>query len=128
METTPINHSVEEVSDAITRQAPMEGVQQNARVQRTRPEVTEKAQKEENAAEEPFTDTELEDIAAKMNQVSGLFNTTLNFTVDKPTGKTVIKVMDRETDELIRQIPPENLLKLMTNMRDVMGMLLDVEI
>jgi flagellar protein FlaG len=48
--------------------------------------------------------------------------------VDKPTGKTVIKVMDRESDEIIRQIPPENLLKLMTNMRDVMGMLLDVEI
>lgn len=71
--------------------------------------------------------SQMEDIAEKMNQVSKVFNTSLAFTVDKPTGKSVIKVMDIETEEIIRQIPPENLLKLMSNMRDVMGMLLDVE-
>jgi flagellar protein FlaG len=63
-----------------------------------------------------------------MNQVSVVFNTSLAFSVDKPTGKTVIKVMDKETDEMIRQIPPEDALKLMANMRDVLGMLMDVEI
>lgn len=68
------------------------------------------------------------EIAAKMNDVASIFNSSLSFTVDKPTGKTVIKVVNNDTDELIRQIPPENALKLISNMRNVMGMLLDVEI
>ena len=66
--------------------------------------------------------------AEKMNQVASVFSTSLAFSVDKPTGKTVIKVLDRETNEIIRQIPPEEMLRLIGKMRYVMGMLLDVEI
>jgi len=36
----------------------------------------------------------------------------LEFTVDDDTGSIVIKVVDPETKEVIRQIPPEELLKL----------------
>jgi len=36
----------------------------------------------------------------------------LQFQVDEEVGVTVIKVYDRETDELIRQFPPEELLNL----------------
>ena len=68
------------------------------------------------------------EMAEKMNQVASVFNTSLSFSVDKPTGKTVIKVMDTKTDELIRQIPPKEVLKLIGRMRNVMGMLLDLEI
>ena len=71
---------------------------------------------------------DLKEITDKMNQVASVFNTSLAFAVDDPTGKTVIKVMDKITEEVIRQIPPENALKLMANMRDVMGMFLDVQI
>jgi len=83
---------------------------------------------EKKDVDSEITDSQLEDIAAKMNQVSTVFNTSLAFTVDKPTGKSIIKVMDVETEKIIRQIPPDNMLKLMSRMRDVMGMLLDVEI
>lgn len=70
----------------------------------------------------------VEEIAEKMNDVASIFNASLSFSVDQPTGKRVIKVVNKDTDELIRQIPPENALKLISNMRNVMGMLLDVEI
>ena len=36
----------------------------------------------------------------------------LHFSVDKDSGKTIIKVMDSETRQLIRQIPPEEVLAL----------------
>ena len=36
----------------------------------------------------------------------------LTFKVDQDTGKTVVKVFDRDTDKLIRQFPPEELLTL----------------
>lgn len=36
----------------------------------------------------------------------------LRFSVDKNTGRTVVKVVNSATDEVIRQIPPEYLLRL----------------
>jgi len=69
-----------------------------------------------------------EELAEKMNKVSSVFNTKLSFTVDNATGKTIIKVVDSETDEVIRQIPPEHMLHLVSRMRDVMGMVLNIEI
>ena len=36
----------------------------------------------------------------------------LSFSVDEATGRTVIKVLDPENDEVIRQIPPEEVLAL----------------
>jgi flagellar protein FlaG len=37
----------------------------------------------------------------------------LEFSVDKETGVTVIKVLDIETGEVVRQIPPEEVLAFM---------------
>jgi flagellar protein FlaG len=69
-----------------------------------------------------------EEMAGKMNQVASVFNTKLSFSVDNVTGKTVIRVMNSETNEVIRQIPPEHMLQLVSKMRDVMGMVLNIEI
>jgi flagellar protein FlaG len=60
--------------------------------------------------------------------VAQVFNTSLTFSVDDATGKSVIEVIDKESEEVIRQIPPKQMLKLVGNMRNVMGMLLDIEI
>ncbi len=37
----------------------------------------------------------------------------LEFSVDKETGTTIIKVLDVETGEVVRQIPPEEVLAFM---------------
>lgn len=39
-------------------------------------------------------------------------HTHLSFSVEKDTGETVIKVVDSETDELIRQIPSQEFLEI----------------
>ncbi|MCS4502803.1 flagellar protein FlaG [Arhodomonas aquaeolei] len=36
----------------------------------------------------------------------------LQFSVDDATGRSVVKVVDGRTDEVIRQIPPEDILEL----------------
>ena len=69
----------------------------------------------------------LEDVTRKMNTVAKVFNTSLSFSVDEPTGKTVITVKDNETEKVIRQIPPKHMLKMMSTMKDVMGLILDVQ-
>ena len=90
--------------------------------------VARGVEEEEKEKEVKNKEVTAEDIASKMNYIATVFNTSLAFSVDKPTGKTVIKVMDKETDKVIRQIPPEEMLRLIGKMKDVMGMLLDIEI
>ncbi|MCD6115945.1 flagellar protein FlaG [bacterium] len=69
-----------------------------------------------------------QEIADGMNKVSSVFNTSLSFSVDKSTGRTIIKVVDKDTEKVIREIPPEKMVRLMEKISNVMGLLLDVEI
>lgn len=125
MEATPALHSLDEVADSvIVTETSSSG---DARSPQS---VTQQPVKEDQPKGQKTLNVEgaAEEIAEKMNQVASVFSTSLAFSVDKPTGKTVIKVLDRETNEIIRQIPPEEMLRLIGKMRYVMGMLLDVEI
>ena len=49
----------------------------------------------------------------------------LLFSIDQDTGKTVIKVMDASTDELIRQIPSEEILSIAKALDKLQGLLIE---
>lgn len=49
----------------------------------------------------------------------------ISFTIHKETGRTIIKITDKETDELIREIPPEELLDLAAKIHEMVGILFD---
>ena len=54
-------------------------------------------------------------IKARAEQVSKqatVNGRSLSFTIDDSIGRTVVKVIDRETDEVIRQIPSEELVRV----------------
>ncbi len=57
-------------------------------------------------------DQSVESAVAKLNEYVQTTARTLNFQVDDDSGKTVIKVYDRESEQLIRQIPNELVLEL----------------
>lgn len=48
----------------------------------------------------------------------------LHFSLDKDSGRTVIKVMDTETNEMIRQIPSEDILKIAQAIDKLQGLLI----
>lgn len=48
----------------------------------------------------------------------------LQFTLDDQTGKTIVRVTDRETGELIRQIPSEEMLEIAKAVDKMQGLLL----
>ena len=52
----------------------------------------------------------------------------LSFTVDEELGEPIISVTDMETDEVIRQIPSEELVVLRKKMDDVVGILFDTKV
>ena len=55
---------------------------------------------------------QLDAAVSKLNDYVQNVQRTLSFSVDKDTGITVVKVIDTQTNELVRQIPAENVLKL----------------
>ncbi|WP_051202228.1 flagellar protein FlaG [Ferrimonas senticii] len=52
----------------------------------------------------------------------------LAFEVDDSSGQSVVVVRERQTDEVIRQIPSEEMLKLAAKLSDLRGLLVDLEI
>jgi flagellar protein FlaG len=53
--------------------------------------------------------------------------TSLRFKVDEDLGKVVIRVVDRQSDKVIRQIPTDDMLELTKRMHDMRGLLFDKE-
>ena len=65
------------------------------------------------------TAREIESVVAKLSDFVQAVQRDLSFTVDDNTGDTVIVVRDSKTDEVVRQIPSEDLLQLAQNLRDL---------
>lgn len=75
---------------------------------------------------------ELERALEVVNQAVALEQRSLSFSIDDKSGKSVIRVVDFATDELIKQIPSEELLKvaqdikrLQEEMGQSIGLLID---
>ena len=65
----------------------------------------------------PSTQQQFVDLATQLSQQVQFIQRDLRFTVDEHSGKTVIVVMDSQTDEVIREIPSEKLRQLAHNLR-----------
>ena len=75
---------------------------------RVAPQVGKVAPEAGNQAPaEPKEQPDMQAIAAKLNVASQSIGRDLRFKVDMNSGNSVIQVLDRETGEIIREIPPE---------------------
>jgi len=68
-------------------------------------------------AEPPPSRGQLEAVAAELSQHLQNLRRTLSFSVEETTGRTVISVYNADTDELIRQIPSEEALRVLTRLQ-----------
>jgi len=59
---------------------------------------------------------------------SDTFNRRLKFSVNRDLDQVVVKVIDRSTDKVIREIPHEGLQRLHLRLKEAMGLLFDEEI
>ncbi len=70
------------------------------------------------------TKQDVEDMVDALKDLTETLQTKLNFSVDEGTNDIVVKVIDKETDKVIKQIPPESMLELQEKMQDLTGFLL----
>lgn len=66
---------------------------------------------------------ELKETVAAINDFMSQFQRTLNFSVDQDGGQTIIKVIDTSSDELVRQIPSEDFLKISKHIEQMNNLL-----
>lgn len=66
----------------------------------------------------------LHEAANKANHLIEGRNSDLKFTVDKETGIDVVKVIDTKTQEVIRQIPAQEMLDIAKHLDDLQGVLI----
>ena len=67
-----------------------------------------------------------EQIAKAVKDVSGFVQEVkrnIEFSVDQGTGRTVIRVIDAKTKEVIRQFPPEELIRMAEHLDEARGFL-----
>ena len=62
---------------------------------------------------------ELNDTIRELNDSLQNVQRNLEFSIDKEAGRIVINVKDKETDEVVRQIPSEEVLELARNLHNV---------
>lgn len=106
--------------------------QQHSRKAEVQPAVSQAVQVEKTVGSSasvkatPSTEA-LSETVSRLNEVVQVVKRDLQFRVDDDSGRTVITVLDSETEEVIRQIPPERVLTLAKNIESLKGVLFTAE-
>ncbi len=61
---------------------------------------------------------QLESAVSRINEYVQNIQRTIEFSVDEQSGKDVVKILDKQTEEVIRQIPSEEVLAIAENIAE----------
>lgn len=81
------------------------------------------AQAQDGARDAPDR-RELQDSVNRVNEAVKVFNSSVRFSIDEETQQRVVRVVDLETDEVIRQIPSEEVLAIAKVFDKLQGLLI----
>lgn len=93
------------------------------------------AQKAEDKKQKEFDDQanakdeniETKEAMDRIDQAAVLFNRKIRLELEEDLNIMIVKVIDSETEEVIRQIPTEELVELSRNAKDLKGLLINKE-
>ena len=86
---------------------------------------TQQSNTQQNNAEQPLERDQLEKMAQQLQEFMGEMNRSLQFQVDEDSGRDVIKVLDKDTGDIIKQYPSEEVLNLVSKLSETAGLLID---
>lgn len=119
--------SVDSYNGAVTT-----GQQQRIRTEEVQSAKAEASVKLENARESAveeakalgaskgYSDKDVQDAVEKVNQYAEIQKVNLQLEVEKELNTVIVKVVDKDTDEVIRQIPSEQTIALAKRLDEVM--------
>lgn len=87
-------------------------------------ESTSKPAAATQPSEVKVTPPELDQAVKAVNEFVKIANSSLEFSVDEETGIELVKVIDKETEEVIRQIPSEEIVAIAKALNSLKGLLI----
>ena len=100
-------------------------------IQQQQSEAVQSTDKASETKSEIASEVTAEDISKTVDDMNSLLQEmkrNISFSVDEDLGDSLIIVKDSESDEVIRQIPSEELVVLRKKMDDVAGILFDTKV
>ncbi|MGQ9473544.1 MAG: flagellar protein FlaG [Candidatus Caldatribacteriaceae bacterium] len=84
----------------------------------------EEGAKERNIMKLP-KEEKMREFAEGLNRLFQAFDLELRFSIHKPTREIIARIVNRQTGEVIREIPPEKFLDMIAKFRELIGIFVD---
>ncbi len=92
-------------------------------IEEVRKDIEQKSQEVAQQSSD-LSKEEIQELIEQLNKKLDYLNKYLKITLDEDLEIPVVKILERDTDRVIRQIPPEHVLKLMKKIDEMLGILL----
>ncbi len=73
----------------------------------------------------PLDKNNIREMIAEIEHITSVFDQKLRFEYDENLQRIIVKVIDKDTDRIIKQLPPEELQKVYLRIRQAIGILID---
>lgn len=113
------------VQDLHTAPAASEQLKKQQEKQKAAAELSEKQM---DKVQNPVTKDEIEKYLKKTLNDASIFNRDLQYSINRETNQIIVKVVDKTTDKVIKEIPPEAIQRLQASIREAIGLLVDEQI
>lgn len=91
-------------------------------------QVAAEAQKAQLEQNNTISREEIERYIQQILKDASILNRDLRYSINRETDKVIVKVVDRTTEKVIKEIPPEALQRLQAALKKQLGLIIDEEI
>ena len=118
-----------QANTAASQPAPVNNVETSDAVAQDKQTEVKSSQQSDNTGSSQTSDNSEKNAATMkdMSEINKIINrnTVAEFGYNEPTNRITIKIKDRDTDEVIREIPSEKALKMLEKAWEIAGILVD---
>lgn len=115
-----------EIPGIVTQASPADAIIPAARQRAERAERG--GQRTAPAPHKDYDAVEIQEALQKLEKTSYIFDRRFKFSVNREINRIVVKVIDAATDKVIKEIPPEEIQRLVARIRETIGLLVDEKI
>ena len=92
-----------------------------------RPAPIDQYRADQSDQQKTVSETELRQFAETLEGATQRLNSGIRLDIDEGTGRVIAQIIDRDTREVVRQIPSQELLDIAAHLNDLVGLLFDAE-
>ena len=79
-------------------------------------------------AREEIPREDVEKATDKLNRLMGLINKRLRFDLREDSDRIMVRVIDQDTEDVLKEMPPKRVIELLNSLTDIAGLLVDEKV